>query len=444
MAEVKAFRGVRYDWESMGEQEASRVVAPPYDVIDEAMLGELYRRHPQNVVRLDLNRRQASDNVENNRYTRARRYMFDWLAQGVMILEPEPAIYVHVQEFEDEAGTVYRRQGFMALVRLAEYEERVVLPHERTLKGPKADRLELMKATDANLSQIFFLYDDEQGEVDGPLYGATKGAEPALDIRTEDGIRHQLWAVRDAQVQQAVAKGLQERPLLIADGHHRYETALAYRDFRREVAEEADANAPYEFVMGFLVNMHDPGLQVFPTHRVVHSVKDFDGAKLRAQLESAGLYRVEALGWELLDDLDRLRERLEAAGREYPSFVVAMEADKALLLVQYVGGVDAPVFDEETPEEVRRLDVAILHEALFDRMLGIDREAQEAKANLGYVKGWAEARAALDEPGHQMVVFMNATPVEQVNRVCLSGGKMPQKSTFFYPKVLSGLVINLL
>ncbi|RAL23937.1 DUF1015 domain-containing protein [Lujinxingia litoralis] len=443
MAEVKAFRGVRYSWESMHGEEASQVVAPPYDVIDEAMLEELYQRHPQNVVRLDLNRRQASDSPENNRYTRARRYMFDWLAQGVMIVEPEPAIYVHVQEFEDEAGQVYRRQGFMALVRLADYEERVVLPHERTLKGPKADRLELMKATDANLSQIFFLYDDEEGDVDRPLYGAIEGEAAALDIRTEDGIRHQLWAVRDEAVQQAVQAGLKERPLLIADGHHRYETALAYREFRRQVAEEPDGDAPYEYVMGFLVNMHDPGLQVFPTHRVVHSVAGFDGEKLRAQLEEAGVYRVEELSRGLLDDLDALRERLEAAGGEYPSFVVGMVGG-SLLLVQYVGGVDSPVFDEETPEEVRRLDVAVLHEAIFDRMLGIDRAAQEAKSNLGYVKGWAEARAALDEPGHQMVVFMNATPVEQVNRVCLSGGKMPQKSTFFYPKVLSGLVINLL
>ncbi len=443
MAEIKPFRGIRYAWEKLGAEEMENLVAPPYDVIGDEEQELLYRRHPANIVRLDLNRIKRTDNGDDNRYERARRHLFDWIARGILVVDRSPTIYVHEQQFSDEMGNLYVRRGFVGLVRLADYEERVVLPHERTLKGPKKDRLELMKATECNLSQIFYLYDDPQSAVDEVLFsGVESGEEPALDITTDDGIRHRLWAVADPEKHAEVAELLDDSPLLIADGHHRYETALAYRNFRRRIDPEPADDAPYEYVMGFFVNIHDPGLQVFPTHRMVHSLPDFDFREFCAGLAESDLFSVEPIGDAVLGDLETLRDRLLDAGADGAAFaIVAPDADEGIW-VRYQGDEDAPFFDPEEPESVRRLDVSILHDGIFESMLGIDRAAQRDMTNLGYAKSWKAADDALAAESTQMVVFMNPTPVDQVNEVCLSGGKMPQKSTYFYPKILSGLAIN--
>ncbi len=266
MAEIKPLRGIRYD-DRRFAGELGDLLAPPYDVIDAAEQAELYARHPNNVVRLDLNEIRPTDHPEDNRYTRARRHLMDWLAQGVLKVESEAALYVHDQEFDDGKGGRALRRGFIGRVRLAEYDEKIVLPHERTLRGPKIDRLELMKATEANLSQVFLLYSDPERAVDAAL-DAARAAEPALDVTTADGIRHRLWPVTDAGAVATVEAFFADQALLIADGHHRYETALAYRDFRRGLTETGGPDAPYEFVTSFMVNMNDPGLLVFPTHRL--------------------------------------------------------------------------------------------------------------------------------------------------------------------------------
>ena len=443
MAEIKPFRGIRYDWNTLEAEEMGQLVAPPYDVIGAEEQELLYRRHPANIVRLDLNRIKRTDNGDDNRYERARRHLFDWIASGILVVDREPTLYVHEQQFSDEMGNVHTRRGFIGLTRLADYDERVVLPHERTLRGPKKDRLELMKATECNLSQIFFLYDDPASSVDDLLFAdVEEGAEPELDITTEDGIRHRVWSVADAATHSDVGELLDDAPLLIADGHHRYETALAYRNFRRRIDPEPVDDAPYEYVMGFFVNIHDPGLQVFPTHRIVHSVDDFDFSEFRQRLEASQFFSVESIDPKVLGDLKELRARLVAAGDDDTAFaIVAPEATEGMW-VRYRGDEDAPFFSGEEPESVRRLDVSILHDGILESMLGIDRAAQKEMTHLGYAKSWEAAETALSKELTQMVVFMNPTPVSQVNDVCLSGGKMPQKSTYFYPKILSGLAIN--
>ncbi len=438
MAEIRPFRGLRYDTEIIGEDAMPNVVAPPYDVIDDAGQDELYARHPKNFVRVDLNRITDADHDENNRYTRSRRYLMDWLAEGVLRFEDKPAIYVHHQTFTDEAGNTFTRKGFLAAIRLAEYDEKVVLPHERTLRGPKIDRLELMKATECHLSPVFFLYDDAEGAIDNVLESSVAG-DDAVRIHTEhDDIEHVLWTCTDEEVIAQVTDQLAGEAVLIADGHHRYETALAYREFRREVAEEPDDNAPYEFALAFFVNFRDPGLAVFPTHRVIYGVDGFDIDSVWSKLEAHGDYSVEEID---ASDLTDVRATLEKAGESNPSFVLYGRGGDARL-VRFVGDTSSAIFDDETPDEVRELDVAVLHEGVIDRILGISKEAQAAKTNLNYIKGWEPAAAALDDPKNQLVVLMNPTPVEQVDRVCRSGGVMPQKSTFFYPKILSGLLVH--
>lgn len=443
MAEIKPFRGIRYAWEEVGAEVMRDLVAPPYDVIGEKEQEELYRRHRSNIVRLDLNRIKRHDNGEDNRYERARRHLFDWIAEGTLIVERKPTIYVHEQEFRDELGQTYRRRGFIALTRLAEYEERVVLPHERTLRGPKKDRLELMKATECNLSQIFFLFDDAEQEVDHLLFSTElEASEPMLEISTDDGIIHRLWTVDDEEVTGAVGEALEDGHLLIADGHHRYETALAYRDFRRAIAEDEDLDAPYEFVMGFFVNIHDPGLQVFPTHRVVHSVQDFSMEGLQTSLAEKEYFEVAELDRETAADMELLREELIQRGEKGPTFALIAPGSRDGFWVTFQGNEKSEFFDQSLPETVRRLDVSILHDGILEPFLGIDRQALEENSHLHYVKSWKNAEEALTDESTQVVVFMNATPVNQVNEVCLSGGKMPQKSTYFFPKILSGLAIN--
>jgi uncharacterized protein (DUF1015 family) len=441
MAKVKGFRALRYNLGAIDADPAD-LLAPPYDVIDADEQDALYERHPANVIRLILNRQHDSDTAENSRYTRAKRHMMDWLAEGILVQDAEPGLYAHHQTFTDATGTEHTRKGFLGAVRLATYDEEIVLPHERTLRGPKVDRLELMKACDSNLSPVFFLYDDPDRKVDAVLE-ANLAVDDELDVATEhDGIRHQLWPVLNAEAQAEIADILEGTQVLIADGHHRYETALAYRDFRREVAEEPTEDAPYEYVMAYMVNIHDPGLQVFPTHRVVHGVEDFDAGELIDKLESAGVFKVRRLAQDLFDEPLRLKEKLESAGETGPSFMLLSKEAEGPILVQYTGDETADIFDADTPEPVRRLDVSILHEGIIDRMLGISKEAQEAKTNLRYIKNLDDALAAKDGDDVQLVVLMNPTPVEQVVQVCKSGGKMPQKSTFFYPKILSGLTIN--
>ncbi len=444
MAEIKAFRGIRYHAARFTNTELAKIVAPPYDVINAAEQNALYESHPNNIVRLDLNKIQPTDDSDNNRYTRSRRHLMDWLGTGVLHIEDAPALLVHVQEFSDENGVRHTRRGFICLTRLSEYEEGVVLPHERTLKGPKIDRLDLMKATECNLSQVFFLYDDPDRKVDSVL-GNPPEDVAILDITTPDGIRHRMWPAFDEAVHAQVSAALADKPILIADGHHRYETALAYRDFRRSVAEEPQADALYEYVMAFMVNIHDPGLQVFATHRVVHGTADFDFAKLHKSLEATPYFEVQSVTVDAKKSAEKssfLQQKLSESGEMGPSFMLLSGQSSEALLVRFTGDVDSPIFDDETPSEVRALDVAILHEGIIDRLLGVNKTAQEAQTNLGYIKGFEDAVLAAGDANNQVIVLMNPTPVDQVNSVCLSGGKMPQKSTYFYPKILSGLVIN--
>lgn len=442
MAEIRGFRAIRYHLEA-GDEPAD-LLAPPYDVIDTDEQDALYAGHPANIVRLVLGREHESDDVENSRYTRARRHLMDWLATGQLRQDNRPGLYAHQQTFEDAQGNEHTRRGFLGAVRLATYDEEIVLPHERTLRGPKVDRLKLMKNCEANLSPIFFLYDDPEGKVDA-LLEANREEADELDLTTDtDGIRHRLWPVFDEDAQGEVAEILKDAQLLIADGHHRYETALAYRDFRRSVAEEgaSDTPAPYDYVMAFMVNIHDPGLQVFGTHRVVHGVQDFEAKALLKTLEDSALYALTPLAKSLVDTPLELELKLAEAAKAAPSFILLSKDLEQPILVQYTGDETAPIFDEDTPEQVRRLDVSILHEGIFDCVIGISKEAQAAKTNLRYIKSVEEAVDLRTRPEHQLVVLMNPTPVGQVVEVCQSGGKMPQKSTYFYPKILSGLTIN--
>lgn len=430
MADLKPFRAIRY----RNSENLDACVTPPYDVISAEQQQAYYDQDPHNFIRIDLGLDRENDAPGSDKYTRARQTIFDWISDGVLSID-EPSVYRHEQTFADETGSVVTRRGFFATIRLADYEEKVVLPHERTLKGPKIDRLNLMKETECHLSPVFFLYDDPDSQVDKTL--ADNSDEPLADITTADGIRHILWRVTDPAAIATVQEVFKPQPVLIADGHHRYETALAYRAHRREQAIEHHGDAAYEFTLGFFVNHRDPGLAVFGTHRAMYGLEGLNFDDFKNTLNDEPDFNVS----DAPADATALISALADAGGKGPSFAVSSEG-KTTFIATYVGGVDSPRFDDETPDEVRELDVAILHEGIIDRLLGVDRAAQEAKTNISYIKGFQDAVDAAQTSKYDVVFLMNPTKVSQVDKVCRSGGKMPQKSTYFYPKVLSGLLIN--
>lgn len=429
MAEVLPLRGIRYNPSVSGPLE--RLVSPPYDVIDGPMRARLAAQSPYAFVTLDLPESSGGD-----RYAEAGERYRSWLATGVMQEEAAPSFYLYWQRFRGPDGTEVLRKGFLGLTRLHAYEDKVVLPHERTLSGPKADRLALMEATETQLSQIFLLYSDPEGIVDRALEAAT-AQPPILDMKTQDGVQHQVWVMQDAAAIAKVTARLAGERLLIADGHHRYETALGYARERGLLG----GTAPAAFTLAFFANADDPGLVVLPTHRGLHDVAGFDADHWLSR--AAELFDLSPLNGSA--DADQWLGRLREAGGSAPSFVFAtlsggqVSATLARLNRERAAAEQATM---EGVAEMAELDVAILHELLLERRAGISREAQAAKTNIYYYKEASEAVEDLRSGRTQAAVFMNGTPVAKVRAICEAGDFMPQKSTFFFPKVLSGVVLH--
>jgi uncharacterized protein (DUF1015 family) len=423
MAEIAAFRGILY---SKSAGPAEKLLAPPYDVISPAERTALSALDPHNCVRLIL-----PEGDGDTKYTRAAHDLRAWLGEGILERDAEPALYRYHQTFTAEGRTA-TRTGFICRIRLHKFSEGVVLPHERTLAGPKADRLKLKRACRAHLSQVFGLYSDPERKSDEPFAELVKSA-PLLDGTTTDGVRQQLWRLTDSVAQRQVAELLKDKKVYIADGHHRYETMLALRD---ELRAESGGNprSSVEYGTIFLANMDDPGLLVFPTHRVVHGLPSFDRGVVLAKARQ--FFTVEEEG---VTDAAAVRAKLAEKGRSSPTFV--MVTGERLAWMSLKKDVDLQRVESlKGPAVLRTLDVTLLHALMIEQILGIDREAQAAQTNLRYVK---DTGMALTEAKNAQAVFvMNPTKVHEVKAVADAGEVMPQKSTFFYPKLASGLVIN--
>jgi uncharacterized protein (DUF1015 family) len=433
MAEIAGFRGIRYD---VSRVDASRVLAPPYDVIDADGRAALAARDPHNCVRLIL-----PEGDGDSKYAEAARVLEAWLGEGVLRREQRPAVYRYHQVFTSSelGGRTITRRGFIAAVRLHAFDEGVILPHERTLKGPKIDRLKLMDATSAHFSQIFTMYSDPSGASDR-AFAAAESREPDLDGTTEDGTRHRMWRVDDAEALGALVRAMAPLKLYIADGHHRYETMLALRErFRERAGGPLSSRSAAEFGTMFLSNMDDPGLIVLPTHRLVHGLDDFSLERTVAQAR-------EWFDVEVVPDVGRdavaLRTLLAERGKRTPSFaaIVPGSADATILSLKPGFDPDAAWIDADPA--LTSLDVTLLHSLVLERILDIDRAAQEAQTNLGYIKDTGKAVDQTAAGAGQVCFIMDPTRLDQVRAVADAGEVMPQKSTFFYPKIASGIVIN--
>jgi uncharacterized protein (DUF1015 family) len=429
MAHIEPFRAFRYD---PAQVALNQVVTQPYDKITPEMQEGYYLASPYNLVRIILGKRSATDTPADNCYTRAAGFFQEWRRQGVLRQDSEPAIYRYVQQFTGpRGGPVMERQGFIALGKIEDYSAGVVFRHEQTLAKPKADRLDLLRATGAHFGQIFMLYSDPTLEIEKALAAAD---HPAMEVEDEYGVLHQLGPVHDKEIIQLVRAKMQDKKLVIADGHHRYETALNYRNERRAAEwggkEEIAAS---EFVMMTFVNMDSPGLLVLPTHRVVHGLSAFS-------MDDFGTAAGEFFSVEEADgslDARRATIMLREAAHTGPA-LMAIGQNRAFLMSR--AKAPAEVFQGLSFRQ-QSLDVVQLHKCLLERALGISEEAIRNQQNLSYIRDAAEAIGTVREGKADLALLMNPAKVGQVRDIAFAGEVMPQKSTDFYPKLLSGLTI---
>ncbi len=432
MADIHPFHALRYNLQRVS---ASQVVTQPYDKITPAMQEKYCASSPYNLVRVILGRRELGDNTLENVYTRAASFSREWRAQGILQEDSSPSVYRYSQVFTDPSGRKFERRGFIALGRVEDYSAKVVFRHEQTLAKPKADRLDLLRATRVHYEQLFLLYEDS-GEVDS-LLAAEATATPTINVADEYGVAHRVWRISDAAVVASVREKMRDKKLVIADGHHRYETALNFRNECRAAAGGANDEAPYEFVMMTFVNMNDPGLLVLPTHRVVHSLVSFsvDGF-LSSSREFFEVEEVNA-AIDAPQAVALLRERGRAG-----TALLAVTPNRAFVLhspkpagSKFLAGLSA---------RQQSLDVVQLHKCLLEGVLKLSEESILNQENLSYLRDAAEAMALVRGEkavkGASNVAFlMNPCPVQKVRDVAFAGEVMPQKSTDFYPKLLSGL-----
>lgn len=431
MAAVYPFRGYRYNPEKVSD--VGQVFAEPYDKITPELQEKYYRRHPWNIVRFSKGKAAPGDNPSDNQYTRARSFLDSCIQEKVLVREAAEALYVYEQEYSFAGGPRKTRRGFIALGALEEFGKGGVMPHERTLAGPKADRLNLMRATAAQAGLIFMLYSDPRQEVSCVL-GEAIHRPPEIEARDDDGVVHRVWVVSDPEVQRSVCSLMADKALFIADGHHRYETALNYR---REMREKGARCLPGSenidnHIMAF-VSMEDPGLTILPTHRLLHHLPPERLSELARRLG-----RFFAL--EKCRDLPEMLSRMNSAPTGGHRFGLYLDGAFALLALKDVAPVAALMPADASPDW-KRLDVSILH-AVLEELLGIDRKKLEEEAHVSYERYAEEAVRAVDTGEFQCAFFLNPTKASEVARVAGNGERMPQKSTDFYPKLYTGLVLN--
>ena len=414
MAEIEPLRALHYDLDKTGGLQ--QVLAPPYDVIDAEQRADLEARSPYNVVRIDLP-------TGDDPYAEAARVLDQWREQGVVVEDDHPALWALEQDYTGPDGQTRTRRGFLARVRVEDYGAGRIRPHERTHPGPKEDRLKLTRATQANLSPIFSLFSDPNGAAWSALE-SHRAAEPWAEATDDDGTVNRMWRIDVRDAIDAVKQTLDSAELLIADGHHRYETARVY-------ADEVGGEGPHRYVLMCLVALEDPGLTVFATHRLIRGLRadqhELLAATLRRDFDIERLPDVRSLV-PTADDRVRI------------GYIDAHSRQPLLLTLKDPAIADAALPDHSEP--YRRLDTAVLEELVLKGALGMTDEDIDELSDLEYARDFEQALSLVRPAGYEAAFFMTPTPVEQVRAVAASGESMPPKSTYFFPKVPTGLVFN--
>lgn len=410
MVEILPFKGIRY----AADIDIEKVITPPYDVISSEEIEEYHKAHKNNIIRLILGKHFEDDTPENNSYTRASDHFNNWLKEGVLIEDKQPCIYLLEQEFSVE-GERKKMQGIISLVKLEEFEKGVILPHEETLADHVDDRFHLMSTCGANFSQIFTMYSDKEQVVE-KIAEEEKEKNPVAEVEL-DGVVNRLWMIDDPDVIAKVKSVMEEKKLFIADGHHRYTTALMVRD----QARKRGGPGAYDYTMMYYTNMDAGGVTILPAHRLLHNL-NFDVTGLAALEEYFEIEEVKQT---------QMLKKLKDMNKSHHVFGMCFNGNAYLLKLRDENVMDG-VIDAAKSKEWKRLDVTIIHELLIDMLVGHD--------SLSYIIDEDEAFSRAGEGGN-LVIFVNPTKVEEVKRIALNGEKMPGKATYFYPKLATGLVM---
>ncbi len=430
MPEITPFAGFRYNLDKVGK--LSDVIAPPYDVISPEVQDSLYARHPNNVIRLILDRILPDDDADDNRYTRTAKTLADWKASGVVSQDAEPALYIYHQIYNVD-GRDYCRKGFMCGVKADPFGEGLVFPHELTLSGPKADRLMLTTTCKTNFSQVFGLYPDDKGDIQKLLDAAVVGLTP-LEATDHLGVLNRMWVVSDKTVIAAVQKDMEKLPIFIADGHHRYETACNYRKQIRDTGELTDDH-PANFVLMMCVAMDDPGLIVLPTHRLFPGVPEWSVEDLSGKL--GDMFLVERVG----TTPESAAEAWAKIEKNHSQNMIALYTAKdQTWVVATLTEAGKRKMDEAAADhhpEWRELGVSILHRLLVDTILQLT-DMEKPK----YVHLVEEVVEELKSGNYPLAALVMPATVDHIRTLSLMGERMPPKSTYFYPKLVSGLVFK--
>lgn len=417
MAKVIPFRATRYNTERFGK-DLARFVAPPYDVID----GVMERRLKED--RLNITHITLGD--ENDKYAIAARRLKTWLKDGVLVKDPEDSFYIYEQTFSTSNGTPRVRSGIVAAVKLEDFSKGIIMPHEKTIPKHRADRMLHMCAVSGNTEQIFLLYDDPTDGVEAILADARK-REEVLRFVDPEGVHHRIIKVSQPETVSKISKLLEPAKLLIADGHHRYETALEYRNAKREKDGSKEGEMPYDYIMATLISFRNPGLVVFPTHRLIKEVDPKLIQKLPKALE-------EEFVLKKIDGADALAEAVDKSA--VPAFGVWIPATRTYLYA-------VPKHKEKSGDPMQDLPVFMVQERVLKRFLGYTSEMLDTKVNIEYVKGTGPTKYAMASGEFQACFFVKPPSVEQVMAVAEAGQKMPHKSTYFFPKIWSGALLYL-
>jgi uncharacterized protein (DUF1015 family) len=440
MAEIFPFRAYRFN---PARVDISRTVTQPYDKITPAMQDRYYSYGPDNLIPIEKGRSFPDDSPANSVYTRAAQALDGWISRGTLIRDPVPFLYAYFQDYRVPHSEPRRtRKGFIALCRIEDYSARVVFRHEQTLSGPKADRLELLRHTRAHTGQLFMLYSDAQRRIDALLDEISCGPA-AVEVRDEYDVLHRLWPISDPAIIERFRSAMADQKLVIADGHHRYETALAFRNECRVArGGGVDPDAPSEKVMMTFFNAQSEGLTILPTHRVVSRIPHYSWPGFRQRLESW----FEIANYPFDGDAERasrladFRRDLIARGREHRTIGLYARRN-AFHLLSLRSTTSLAALLPEVSSGQRELDVVLLHQLLLEKGLGITPDAVVAEKNITYEREMDAAIAAVDRGEAQMCFLLNPVRVDQVVNLALAGEVLPQKSTDFYPKLLSGLTI---
>ncbi len=437
MAEIRPFKGLRYNNQKIKLEE---VITEPYDRITPAMQEDYYRRNPYNVVRIILGKDDDPEHFEKDKYKRAKIYLDEWEKEGLLIREDQDALYLYEQEFQVR-GAKKKRIGLISRVKLEEFSSRKVLPHEKTFPKHKIDRLNLLRATNTNTGQIFLLYNDDQNTVSQAIERARQDAELGAEMRDDANFLHRLWIIKDEETIQRIQEAMADKVLIIADGHHRYETSLNYQKEILEKMKKAKGDEPFNYIMMTLFKLEDPGVVILPTYRLVKGLDKLSDEELKNLL--LPYFEISEVDCPDTSDQFKLEEVQNRVLNENHTFAAYISQFKKFFILNLKSeDLLEKEITEERSKEWKRLDVAILHSLIIDKLQALCSEPFSLENNVSYIRNLDQGINEVRQGEFQMIFLLKPVSLNQIREVVENGELMPQKSTDFFPKLKSGLVMN--